>query len=41
MAINSERGHFGERSKESLGCEAQAVTFQTQATLPLFPLFCA
>lgn len=41
MAINSERGNFDERSKESLGCEAQAVTFLTQAALPLFPLFCA
>lgn len=36
-----KRGHFGERSKESLGCEAQAGTFRTQAALPLFPLFCA
>lgn len=36
-----KRGHFGEWSKQSLGCEAQAVTFLTQAALPLFPLFCA
>lgn len=36
-----EKGDFGEWSKESLGCEAQAVTFLTQAALPVFPLFCA
>lgn len=41
LNIHFETGNFGERSKGSLGCEDQAVTFGTQASLPLVPLFCA
>lgn len=40
LNINSETGNLSERSKESLRCEALAITLRTQAT-PLVPLFCA